>query len=143
LHYFIVHRSAFLVSASFPRVVATASITSNFAARMRPPENALLLLADGGVAFNDALVELVVAFLSGAAVFGLALIQPLLNGSVTFHARVALLRGVRRRRGVRGGKQERERAENHCEGQAGESFSHYLFLSIEMRPGVWRGGAFI
>lgn len=76
----------------------------------------VLLFADGGVAFDNAFVELVVAFLSRAAGFGFALLKTPLNLSLTFFTRVYLLCGVRCASGIRCGEQEREQTENYCEG---------------------------
>ena len=76
----------------------------------------MLLFADGGVAFDNAFIELVVAFLSRAASLGFAPLKTPLNLSLTFFARIDLLCGVRRASGIRRGEQEREHTENYCEG---------------------------
>ena len=76
----------------------------------------VLLFADGSVTFDNAFIELVVAFLGRPAGFGFALLKPLLNLHLTFYTRVGFLCGLRGAATIGRGEQKRERAENYCEG---------------------------
>lgn len=95
---------------------ATNSLLPPAVARKLKRRAHVLLFADGGVAFDNAFIELVVAFCGRSAGFGFAPFKPPLNLSLTFYTRVGFLCGLCGASGIRRGEQEREHTENYGEG---------------------------